>query len=153
MLFPNDDYVRWSGQYPPPVVQSQFAKLSDLWGRGIRTFEAALRSVPAHRQSRASLDLAIARTCGYHFQSVANQMEFYILRDRLRAGGDESSATRNRMRQLAVAEIELARLQYPVARQHSEIGYEASNHYYYTPLDLVEKVLNCEQVIAELSRS
>ena len=30
------------------------------------------------------------------------------------------------------------------------IGYEASNHYYYTPIDLLEKVLNCEHVIAEL---
>jgi hypothetical protein len=54
------------------------------------------------------------------------------------------------MKQLALAEIELARQQYPVARAHSEIAYEASNHYYYTPLDLVEKVLNCEHAIAAL---
>ena len=32
----------------------------------------------------------------------------------------------------------------------SLIGYEASNHYYYTPADLLEKVLNCDQVISEL---
>jgi hypothetical protein len=46
----------------------------------------------------------------------------------------------------------LARKQYEVARSQSTIGYEASNHYYYTPLDLAEKVLNCQQVIAQLKR-
>ena len=35
--------------------------------------------------------------------------------------------------------IELARQQFLVARRNSTIGYEASNHYYFTPLDLVEK--------------
>jgi hypothetical protein len=40
--------------------------------------------------------------------------------------------------------MELSRKQYFVARNESLIGYEASNHYYYTPLDLVEKMLNCD---------
>ena len=31
-----------------------------------------------------------------------------------------------------------------VDRYESLIPYEAPNHYYYTPLDLVEKMLNCE---------
>ena len=37
-----------------------------------------------------------------------------------------------------------------VAREEPLIGYEASNHYYYTPVDLFEKILNCDQVIASL---
>jgi phosphoribosyl-ATP pyrophosphohydrolase len=37
-----------------------------------------------------------------------------------------------------------------VARDESRIAYEASNHYYYTPADLLEKMLNCQQVIEEL---
>ena len=40
--------------------------------------------------------------------------------------------------------------QYFTTRDESLIAYEASNHYYYTPVDLLEKILNCEQVIAEL---
>jgi hypothetical protein len=54
------------------------------------------------------------------------------------------------MRELVKSEMALARAQYPVAREWSVIGYEASNHYYYTPLDLVEKVLNCRRILAEL---
>ena len=89
------------------------------------------------------MDLAIARTCYHHFQSVANQVEFYRLRE---AG----AADRARMRALVENEILLARAQFPVAREWSVIGYEASNHYYYTPLDLVEKVLNCRKILEEL---
>ena len=48
------------------------------------------------------------------------------------------------------SEIELAQRQFFVARGHSVIAYEASNHYYYTPLDLVEKTLNCRYVLREL---
>jgi hypothetical protein len=30
--------------------------------------------------------------------------------------------------------------------QPFRIGYEATNHYYYTRMDLAEKILNCLQV-------
>jgi hypothetical protein len=35
-------------------------------------------------------------------------------------------------------------------RYGDAIGYEASNHYYYRPLDLAEKILNCRQIIEEI---
>ena len=54
------------------------------------------------------------------------------------------------MRAIAAQEIELARRQFEFARRNSVIAYEASNHYYYTPLDLVEKTLQCRYVIRQL---
>jgi hypothetical protein len=95
--------------------------------------------------------LAIAVTCYHHFQSVANQIEFYLVRDQVaQAIGKDAIQLRSRMQELATKELDLARKQYRVAKSSSLIGYEASNHYYYTPLDLVEKVLNCQQTIDEL---
>lgn len=41
-------------------------------------------------------------------------------------------------------EIELAKILHDIISKDSRIGYEASNHYYYTPRDLQEKVINCE---------
>ena len=46
----------------------------------------------------------------------------------------------------------MAKRQYAIARRDSTIAYEASNHYYYRPLDLVEKVLNCRQVMEGLKK-
>lgn len=99
----------------------------------------------------ARLELAVARTCHTHFESVANQIEFCLLRDeRPSASTARREAIRQRMIAIALRERELALRQFTVARDESLIGYEASNHYYYTPADLLEKMLNCDQVIAEL---
>jgi hypothetical protein len=137
ILFPQDDLRNWCGAYPPSVVAKQFTKLAILWKEGLEGFRAA-----------GPRDLAIAETCWRHFQSTAHQVEFYILREKLARG----AAARDRMREIVRAELALARDQYLTARRHSEIGFEASNHYYYTPLDLVEKVINCRHVLDEIDR-
>ena len=41
-------------------------------------------------------------------------------------------------------EIKLAKLLRDIIVKDSRIGYEASNHYYYTDRDLIEKIINCE---------
>ncbi len=129
ILCPQDGLKEWSGHYPPEVAQAQFTKLADGWLSGLNVYRKA-RVAP--------LDLAIAETCYNHFRSVANQMAFYLARER----GDKAA-----MKKLAAAEMELAKSQYTLARRHSLIGFEATNHYYYTPLDHVEKILNCRWLI------
>jgi hypothetical protein len=126
-------------------MQKQFATLASRWKSGLDAMERAAARTPARKRKNADLDLAIATTCYHHFQSTANQVEFYLLRD-----GESSPAARARMRAIAEHEIELARRQFRVARDHSVIAYEASNHYYYTPLDLVEKTLQCRRLIRQL---
>ncbi len=153
ILFPHDRYKNWCGTYPPEVVRSQFQKMAEIWNRGLELFRKAMAKASPAKKVAAAADVAVAETCYHHFRSVANQVEFYMLRDKLAsASGSERAATIARMKAIAADEIELARRQFPVARSNSTIAFEASNHYYYTPLDLVEKVLNCRDVIAQLDR-
>ncbi|MFI5459909.1 MAG: hypothetical protein ACHRXM_31200 [Isosphaerales bacterium] len=142
ILFPWDDYKEWCGAYPPTVVRDQFARLADRWEDALPVFRKAVARVPAWKKSQADLDLAIAETCAIHFRSVANQVEFYLLRD-----GDRKDGDRQRMRALIAGELELARRLYTLARHHSVIAYEASNHYYYRPLDLAEKIVHCQYLL------
>ncbi|HWB95998.1 MAG TPA: hypothetical protein VG672_04835, partial [Bryobacteraceae bacterium] len=142
ILFPQDDYKRWAGQYPPEVAQREFARMASRWQAALPDFQKAMRTAAAQGKPGALEDAAIAETCWIHFQSTANQIEFYILRD-----GPQSAQARGRMRELARAEIDLARRLYPLVRQHSVIAYEASNHYYYRPTDLLEKILNCQYLL------
>src|SRR5690606_216741 len=130
ILFPQDAYKSWSGAYPPDVVRAQFRKMAEKWRVGIEKLERLAGKVPAAKRKGAARELAIAKTCLHHFESTANQIEFYLLRD-----GEDTPAARKRMAEIARSERELARLQFFVARGESLIGYEASNHYYYTPLD------------------
>ncbi len=145
MLFPYDGYQSWKGPYTPEAMQSQFEKLASKWRTGLADLENAAAKAPKTKQRLAHRELAIARTCFNNFQSVSNQIAFYILRD---AGDAEK---RKKLAGLAGREMLLSKDQYFIARNESLIGYEASNHYYYTPLDLVEKMLNCEYIIRELS--
>lgn len=147
ILFPYDAYKRWSGAYPPDVVRSQFRTLAAKWGKGLEKLEVAVGRASATKQASAQRELAIARTCLNHFESTANQVEFYMLRDGLpMLEAARRTEAQQRMLEIVRAEMELSRKQYFVARNESLIGYEASNHYYYTPLDLVEKMLNCDWI-------
>jgi hypothetical protein len=143
ILFPHDDLKGWCGAYPPEVVLSQMRKLSGEWKRGLDALDRAIGRL----RGAAQEDLAVARTCYNHFESVANQVEFYLLRPKLGSGPVAGA-----MRDIARREMALAADQYRIARRHSVIAYEASNHYYYRPLDLVEKIFNCRNIIEELKR-
>jgi hypothetical protein len=147
ILFPYDAYKNWCGPYPPTVVLSQFRSLSDKWRKGLERLERAAAAAPQSKRKISQRELAIGRTCLNHFESTANQVEFYLLRD-----GPASASSRSRMLEIVQHEMKLSREQYFVARGESLIGYEASNHYYYTPLDLVEKMLNCEGIERVLRR-
>lgn len=146
ILFPHDDVRAWCGAYPPEVVAAQFAKMAEMWRQGLAVLRRAAAKVPPQAKAAAEAELAIAETCYHHFQSTANQVEFYVLREKLAAGGERSQIL-ERMRRIARAEIDIARRQFLVARRCSAIAFEASNHYYYTPLDLAEKILNCRHLV------
>ncbi|MEI7938175.1 MAG: hypothetical protein WCK27_15915 [Verrucomicrobiota bacterium] len=147
ILFPYDDLKSWLGPYPPQTAQQQFEKLAQLWEGGLQHFRQALPLVPKEKTLLARKDLGIAETCWLHYRSVANQIHFYSLRAQLGTASPAPASQINEMKQIARSEMELARRLYSIARQDSTIGYEASNHYYYRPLDLAEKVLNCEYFI------
>jgi hypothetical protein len=151
MLFPYDDSPAWVGSYPVEVVEKQFEKMAALWGSGLEQFRRALTQVSASKRATYHKDLGIAETCYLHFKSVVNQILFCRLRAEYQEAPPEARpALAARMSKIAREEIELAKLQYVIARQDSTIAFEASNHYYYRPLDLVEKVLNCQYILNAL---
>jgi hypothetical protein len=137
--FPYDDLTRWRGPYPAEVFAGQFEKLSKGWDAGLTEAAKVAGSAdsPAARAA-AEEDLLLARAAGLHFRSVATQVRFVMARD---AG----QATEPWVRQ----EMAAARELFSLARRDSRVGFEASNHYYYLPQDLVEKVINCQHLLDE----
>ena len=105
------------------------------------------------RHATAASDLSVARAVYLHFASVANQVRFVLARDALsqpNVSDEQRQQLRKQIQQLVASEIKLARDLFTVTSQDSRIGYEASNHYYYVPQDLVEKVINCHFVAKQL---
>ncbi|HDP34807.1 MAG TPA: hypothetical protein ENN29_06825 [Candidatus Hydrogenedentes bacterium] len=132
---PYDDLNGWRGVYPPEVFISQLRKTAAGFDEGA----AMLRALVENAETTVALqeEANLAETAAIHFRSVANQSEYVLLR------GGEESTSRNRIKDILTEEINLAKRLYGLQRNDSRIGFEATNHYFYTPLDLVEKVLNC----------
>jgi hypothetical protein len=62
----------------------------------------------------------------------------------------DKAAAKNKQLEMLEKEIAAASKLFVLAVADSRLGYEPSNHYFYVPLDLVEKVVNCEYLKSQL---
>jgi hypothetical protein len=150
--FPYDDVKTWRGPYSPEVLAEQFAKVASGWQAGLADLGQAVAKAPEAVADDAEAQLRFAEAAGLHFRSCASQVRFVLARDALLAkdtplGAEARQARIREARGIAEDEIEVARRLFTLARQDSRIGYEASNHYYYLPIDLAEKVLGCRHIL------
>jgi hypothetical protein len=149
---PYDDLDSWRGPYPPEVFAAQFEKIAEGWRPGIAELQAAVEKAPPDRRNEAQADLRLARAAAINFQSVANQTRFILARDALAnpsntPSPEEAHRLRVEIKRCLESEIVLARQLFTLAREDSRIGFEPSCQYFYLPLDLVEKVVNCRWLL------
>lgn len=148
---PYDDLDGWRGPYPREVFASQFEKVAEMWRPGVAELERAVDDAPTDRRGEVLADLRYAKAAAITFQSVANQARFVIARDAL-ANPSTSPDARRRLQddvaRLLESEISLARQLFTLTREDSRIGFEPSCQYFYLPLDLVEKVINCRWLLS-----
>lgn len=150
---PYDDLDGWRGPYPPAVFIGQFEKVAEGWQAGISELELAVQATPKRRRAEVAADLRFAQAAGIHFESVANQGAFVLARDTLAKSGaslsaEERQRLRREMKRRLESEIALARQLFTLVQQDAHIGFEPSCQYFYLPLDLVEKVVNCRWLLA-----
>jgi len=151
---PYDDLNGWRGPYPPEVFAAQFEKVAQGWAAGIGELQNAVEKCPATLRPDAEADLRLARAAAIHFESVANQARFIMARDAFaNASPDEREGLRGEMKRCLDSEIDLARQLYTLTRQDARIGFEPACQYFYLPLDLVEKVINCRWLAERLAQS
>jgi len=134
---PYDDLNAWRAIYPAKIFAAQLEKVAT----GFEVAIAKLRSAVPEPPSALADEILFAEAAAIHFASVANQSRAVVARD----AGDTAV-----LRRLCDAEAVLAVRLHALQSRDSRIGFEASNQYYYTPLDLVEKVINCQWLAARL---
>ncbi|MBN1506537.1 MAG: hypothetical protein JW955_06815 [Sedimentisphaerales bacterium] len=148
--FPYDDVDGWRAVYPADVLAGQLEKIAAGWREGLAAFQkAADKPIPRSQRANLHEDLGLAEAAGLHFRSAGNQIRFTLARNALLSGSlkdEEHEAQINAIKKIVADEIDAASRLCTLTRQDPRIGYEASNHYYYLPLDLVEKVINCRYV-------
>ncbi len=152
---PYDDLTGWRGPYLPEVFAGQFEKIAEGWRPGIAELQTAVDATPAEQRDAVRADVRFARAAAIHFQSVANQARYVAARDALAGSGaslssEERQGLKGTMRKAAESEIALARELFTLTREESRIGFEPSCQYFYLPLDLAEKVINCRWVLGQI---
>jgi hypothetical protein len=151
--FPYDDLDGWRGPYPPEIFIAQFELVAGGFEKAIENLEHSFDAVSSRLQARERQEMAgelsVARAASIHFRSVANQARFVQARRKLAAarGPEEAHPLLSELEDLLLSELALARKLEGIQSRDSRIGFEATNHYYYVPIDLAEKVLNCRYLL------
>jgi len=153
--FPYDHLEGWRAIYPPDIFIAQLEKVAagfDHALAGLLQQAARLEATPEQRRE-LQRECGVAEAAAIHFRSAANQARFVLARDGLAGSADPSSVLKWRADREDVVrrELGLARRLHALQRADSRLGFEASNQYYYLPVDLMEKVLNCHALLKQTS--
>ena len=146
--FPYDSLAGWRGKhFPEEVFEEQFRKLSEGWARGVEILKGLADAVPPDKRERYDDLMNVAEAAWCHFRTTHLQICFIRLRD-----GGRAERSPGELQAVLDEEIELAKRLLAVVRRDSRIGFEATNHYYYTENTLKEKILNCLDLKARMPR-
>lgn len=133
-----DDYETWINPYPLDVYLSQFRRLIADWRAGCETLAQA-----AQDAKTAEL-LLFARVALAHFRADLLHTEFAHAKRDL-------AGNRERLRELIEEEHGLTQELLTLAAQSPLVGYETSNHYFYTERNLIEKLIRLDTMRRQLS--
>lgn len=155
--FPYDNFDAWRAVYPPEVFIQQLENVASGFEHSLAELRTETTQSAASARERRALELecGVAEAAAIHFRSAANQAHFVFNRTAF-AKASNSNATAPHcaaMQRVLRNEIALARRLYELQRGDSRLGFEASNQYYYVPADLMEKVLNCRELLAQLAKT
>ncbi len=153
MGFPYDDLRKWRGIYPESIFAEQFKKLSNGWKKGLRLLKKSRKLVSG--DVREFDDLMTSASAAYlHFHSTYLQIAFVMTRNRYLAAKNQYTRIKahRKLTEIVREEVDNVRHLYDLVISDSRIGFEASNHYYYTVQDLKEKVLNCQFILEQLQQ-
>jgi hypothetical protein len=151
--FPYDDLDGWRAVYPPEVFVGQFEKVAGGFEQAhagvTAAFQACRGKLTVEQRGAAVKELNVGEAAAIHFRSVANQARFILARRRLKGAKspDEVQSACGELEGLLRAEMGLARRLHAIQGRDSRIGFEASNQYFYVPVDLAEKVINCQDLL------
>lgn len=147
--FPYDDLDAWRAVYPPEIFIQQLNRVADGFDQALQqlrtsTADTRRNASPSQRQALEA-EVRVAEAAMIHFRSAANQARFVIARGATLAARtpEERAPHLLELERVLKDEIALAHRLFQLQSRDSRLGFEASNHYFYVPDDLREKILNC----------
>ena len=106
-----------------------------------KPFKGAVKKAGRNYREENIRDYNICHACLLHLLSVANYSEFITLRNKLLKQPGNARVKSSFLRILK-DEDKNARTMLKLVKKDSRIGYEGSYGYFYTPVELIEKIFD-----------
>ncbi|MDR0336517.1 MAG: hypothetical protein LBI18_05445 [Planctomycetaceae bacterium] len=141
---PYDDVQNWCTIYPPEIAAGQFRKVAESFAKGLTPLRQAIEQSPTEQKFLTNSEFRFAKTAQLHFASSANMIEFNTLRNIWLDTENETEKEKFRieLQKILTNELLIAKEMYRLVKSDSRIGYESSNHYFYIPIDIAEKIIS-----------
>ncbi len=143
MGFPYDDIATWKYRYSEDIFSRAFHKMADNWKKGLPILENELKKLKGRYKKNLEELYRFALVTYCHFKATSNAIDFIILRRDLKANKDKLIS-------ILENEILLAKRVGICQCEDARIAFEATNHYYYTPSLIQEKILNCNDLLRHI---
>ena len=138
VCFSFDDYKTYISPYPYDVYVRLYRKL-------LNRFEKAIAMLEKYISDKDILEIYTYMRVAYvHFKADLLQTRFSHYKDKPIKNKKILLDCLEKERDIAIELIELM-------AQDARVGFEASNHYFYTERNLLEKIINTDKLIKELN--
>ncbi len=134
-----DDYKQWMGPYNLEVYLDQMSKMLVKWDEALEILEGAANN----EAGRELLLYAKFATLLYHSDVI--HTNYTRVKSELPASKDE-------MLRLFEEERDITKKLLELMPKSSLIGFETSNHYFFTERDYIEKLIQLDQMEEELKK-
>ena len=134
-----DDYEVWSAPYGLDIYINQYKKLCEGWKKGLEILEKTEGNALFEEYAR------MAKASYFHFYSALLHAEFVKLKNDVKSNG-------KRIKEIVDEEYKNTVSLYELTTKDAKIGFEMTNHYYYTPANLLEKLLNLKSLTQILTK-
>jgi len=146
VCYPWDDLNGWRQVYPAERFIEQLNEVAYGFRKGIDEL------MKIHGNRRLLDEFRIMSASELHLRSAGSQSFFVHVRDWKTANAAEAQRRKRLLHSILELERGTAVGLFLLQNKDSRLGFEATNQYYYLPIDLMEKVVNCEDLLRELAK-
>ncbi|MEN6355791.1 MAG: hypothetical protein ABFD83_01760 [Armatimonadota bacterium] len=126
--------------FGPEIVIMAFREAAELFAEGVAHLEKAIAKSECSQYRADNIkDLGICKAYMMHLIIAANYTEFVIIRNRL-ISDPSNNNLRARLISLLKDELANSREMLGLCSRDSRIGYEGAIGYFYTPVEIIEKM-------------
>ena len=131
VCYPYDDIESWRDTFTAEEYKQKLQLLTAEWYVGLEILKKKQGNEQYEELKR------ISNVVYLHMKSLLNQFSYNEIKE---------TADKVRLKSFVEEEVCLTKALYSIAARDARIGYEASNHYYFTQNTFLEKIINLYQL-------